>query len=201
MEAGDFTRRGFQVVRLVRVEPETVKPLDEEVRKSIVEVLVRRKVEELAREELKAIATATLETDRTFADLLAEKGLPRVELDPFSARTPLPTIPPAPPEDAPADEIERRKAILREFVVRQRARSAFSGSNVFSEPIVEAGVEAALLIHLIEKLDPDPIEMTEDERSSYTRMLVFQQIEYLRTVFGYESLRERYDFRPPGEDR
>jgi hypothetical protein len=192
--------RGFQIVRIAGVEkahPSPLKDVEDEIR----ERLHRKKVDQAAAAAMEEVAEEAKE--KGFDETLEARELPRRELKPFGR----PTI--APPSSADLtsdDDAVREKALTqaRDRYVQVRGRADLQGQadGGISHPIIDRASGSVILAQLLERLDPEPREMSQrDIDAIRTSLYQAERLKMLQAQFSADVLRERLAFRAPGGGR
>jgi hypothetical protein len=193
-------RRGWQVVRIVKVDPAHASAL-EDVKEEVTKRYVEKKVHDLAREEIGKISEAAGEEGATFASVLEAKGLPLRSLDAFNDKSTRPRA--TADELESADEEVRTKALERaldRFVMSRGLSDIRRGDVKFSNPLVDRATKSAVLIHVLGKEDPIPQEMSQQDVGQIRRQLLSTEAGLLGGgPFSLESLTKRLEFIRPGQ--
>jgi hypothetical protein len=195
--------RGFMVMRLESCDPERQYDVSEKVNE-LLEYWRKYKTAEGAKlglEEVRKKAEAAGPDAPKIAEAMikaaADAGLPSDTLNRFNKKTESPKPPIAAPGQTLAPDVA---AIARGVAVRNRVQQSYQALSAlapgkFLDVIVDEKLEAGLLVLLVEKQDPAPLEM-QDAELRQERMGLFQQgRQKMSELVGYDALAKRFDLR------
>jgi hypothetical protein len=200
--------RGWMVLRLDSCDPARIHAIEEK-RAEVSEVWKKHQVAEAAKAVLEEIRkkaeaanpdAAKPEVEKTVAALraaAAEAGLEARTLRRFSRTTEAPKPPVAPPGEKLSPELQ---AVARRVQVRNRVQKQYQALSTlsvgkFADVVVDAASEAAILVFLVEKHEPGPLEMQDDEFRNERMTLARQAMEKSEELTGYDALAKRYSLK------
>jgi hypothetical protein len=193
--------RGFMVMRLESCDPARKHPIHEKVNE-LLDIWRKYKVAESAKRGLdevkKAAEAAGTEVDKIVPALekaAADAGLKVETLRKFNRKTEAPKPPTAAPGQTLSPELAAlaRAATMRNRVQQSYQQLSMLAPGKFLDVMVDEKLEAALLVLLVEKSDPAPLEM-QDSELRQERMALYQSDtrSKLSELVGFDALAKRY---------
>jgi hypothetical protein len=195
--------RGFMVMRLESCDPARQYDVSEKVNE-VLEFWRKYKTAEgakLALEEVRKKAEAAGPDAAKVAEAMtkaaAEAGLPSDTLNRFNRKTESPKPPTAAPGQALSPELA---AVARNVAVKNRVQQSYQplsqlAPGKFLDVIVDEKIEAAVLVLLVDKQDPAPLEMQEAELRQERIALYSQGRQKMNDLVGFDALAKRFDIR------
>jgi len=195
--------RGFMVMRLESCDPARLYDVSEKVNE-LLEFWRKYKEAEGAklalddvRKKAEAAGPDAAKVVEALTSAATESGLPTETLRRFNKKTEAPKAPTAAPGQALTPELA---TIARGVEVRNRVQQSYQQLSAlepgkFLDVIVDQKLEAALLVVLVDKQDPAPLEMQEAELRQ-ERMALFQQArQKMGEHLGFDALAKRFNLR------